>query len=159
MNGGEAWAAIGPAQETAALARKDDLTAHQRMCGERAETDDESWIDQRHFFIEPPAALFYFVWIRAFVEAPFAALLVLKMLNGIGDVDYTTVKPGPFQGAIEDTASRPNEWAAFPVFRIARLFTNHHQPGMCRALAEDGLSGMTIKRAALTARCLIGELS
>ncbi len=123
------------------------------MCGERAETDDESWIDQRQFFVEPPTAFFYFIWIRAFVEAPFAALLVLKMLNGIDDVDCTTVKPGLFQSAIEDMASRPNEWAAFSVFRIARLFTNHHQPGICRALTEDSLGGMTIKRAALTARC------
>jgi hypothetical protein len=159
MNGGEAWAAVGPAQETAALARKDDLPAHERLCGERAKTDDESWIDQRKFLFEPPTAFFYFVGVRAFVEAPFAALLVLKVLDGIGDIDCTTVKPGLLQCPIEDTPSRPNEGMAFSVFHITRLFADHHQLCICRALAEDSLGGMSKKRAALTARCIISELS
>ena len=91
MNGGEALAAVGPVQRTTALARKDNCPTHERACRERAKSDDESWLDQHQFLIEPPTAFFHFVPVRMFVKAPFAALLMLEMFYGVGDIDRTAV--------------------------------------------------------------------
>jgi hypothetical protein len=72
MNGGEASAAIGPAQKTAALAREDNCPTHERAGRERAKSDHELRLDQHQFLIEPPTAFFHFVPVRTFVKAPFA---------------------------------------------------------------------------------------
>ena len=139
MNGGETLAAIGPVQKTAALARKDNCPTHERACRERAKSDDESWLDQHQFLIEPPTAFFHFVPVRMFVKAPFAALLMLEMFYGVGDIDRTAVEPCLFQSQIEDTAGRPNERTTLPVFLIARLFADQQQRRVYRAFTKNGL--------------------
>ena len=83
MNGGEALAAIGPVQKTAALAREDNCPTHERACRDRAKSDDESWLDQHQFLIEPPTAFFHFVSVRMFVKAPFARCSCLKCFTAL----------------------------------------------------------------------------
>ena len=158
MNGGEASAAIGPAQKTAALAREDNRPTHERAGRERAKSDDESRLDQHQFLVEPPMAFFHFVPVRTFVKAPFAALLMLEMFYGVSHIDRTAVEPCLFQSQIEDTAGRPNERTTLPVFLIARLFADQQQRRVYRAFTENGLRCIPIQRAALAMRRIVNEL-
>ena len=159
MNGGEASATIGPAQKTAALAREDNCPTLERACRECAKSDDESWLDQHQFLIEPPTAFFHFVPVRTFVKAPFAALLMLEMFYGVSHIDRTAVELGLFQSQIEDTSGRPNERTTFPVFLIARLFADQQQRRVYRAFTENGLRRIPIKRAASAMCRIISELA
>ena len=79
---------------------------------------------------------------RRFVEPPLAALLEVKVLHRVGDVDACTVDPRFFESDIPKLAGRSNERAPCAVFRVTRLFAHEYDGSMSLPLAEYHLRGM-----------------
>jgi len=81
------------------------------------------------------------------VNPPFATLLMLKMLDGIGHVDRPPLKLQFLQGVIKYAARWPNERTSFAVFLITRLLSDPHEGRLNRPLTENDLGCISIKRA------------
>ncbi len=93
----------------------------------RTKSNHQLRSNQQEFLIYPPAALFYFVMIRMLVESPFASQLMLKMLDGIAEIDQTPIKLQFLQRRVKHSACRSDEGTSFSVFLISRLLANHHE--------------------------------
>jgi hypothetical protein len=84
-----------------ALFRYAKFWAEQGLSGGGAEHDDYLRLDERDLSLEPGTASRNFLRVRFFVNAAFAARLLLKMFDNIGDVSLRAIDAGFFQSAVE----------------------------------------------------------
>jgi hypothetical protein len=99
--------------------------------------------------LEPRSAGKNLPRVRLAVQPPLAAGGPLEVLDGIGHIDLLARNARFFQHLIEQAAGRTDERLSRAVFDVAGLLAHHHQPGMCRTSAEDGLRRIRKERAAL----------
>ena len=146
---------VHPAERhRAALARDRHGTPHQRACGCGSERNDEPRPHQRDLAIEPPAARGHLVPVRLFMQAPFAARLVLEVLHHVGEVKLGAIEAGFGKRAVKQLAGRSDERLAGQILLVARLLADEHESGVARTLAEHGLRRPTVQRAAPARRNL-----
>ena len=90
--------------------------------------------------VDPPPARFDLAGLRLVVDAPFAALDELEMLDRIGDVDRRAVDPGLLERDVEQLPGRADERPSGEVLLVTRLLADEHDRGIQRTFAEHGLS-------------------
>ena len=115
----------------------------QRLAGERehgggAERHDEAGADEVELALQPPAVMRDLARGGALVQPALAALDVLEVLDGVGDVGFLAVDAGLGERAVEELAGGADEGAAGEVLLVARLLADEGDGGAERALAEDG---------------------
>src|SRR5262249_39938031 len=101
---------------------------------------------------EPPRAGVNVIGMRALVQPPLAANLMLEMLNRVGDEGVIAGNAGLLQRRIEDAAGRPDERQAGEVLLVAGLLADQHEMRTYAALAGHGLGRGFVKRAARALR-------
>jgi hypothetical protein len=72
-----------------------------------------------------------------------------EVFDSVGNVDGGTVDFGFLESAVEHPPGGADEGMAAPIFLVSGLLPDHHDGGVRRAFAEDGLGGVEIKIAAL----------
>jgi hypothetical protein len=125
----------------------DDLAEQAARRG-GAERHNGGRLDDRALGLEPDLAALDLIRVRALVQPPLAAHLVLEMLDCVGDEGGVAGNAGVFQRLIEDPSGRPDEWLAGKVFLVARLLADQHEMRVPAALAGNGLRCMLVERAA-----------
>ena len=108
--------------------------------------------------IQPEAACLDLRHLRRLVDAALAARGELEVLDCIGDVDRAAVDAGLLHRPVHHLAGRADEWAADRVLLIARLLADEHRRRVRRTLAEHGLGGRFVQRAALADRGFLARL-
>src|SRR5574339_674971 len=73
------------------------------------ERNDNIRPDEPALEVEPPVAAIDFVSIRAFVQTPFATLLKLEVLYGVGHKNRFTLDTCFFQGLREHATGGPDK--------------------------------------------------
>jgi len=84
------------------------------------------------------------------VKTSLAALRVLEVLDRVRHVDLAARDVREREGLVEQTACGTDERLACEIFVIARDFSDQHHARVDRALAEHGLRGVAVERAAPT---------
>ena len=82
------------------------------------------------------------------MQAAFAALLELEMLDRIGDEHLAAVDAGIDDRAVEHAACRTDERMALSVLLVARLLADQHDLGVPRPFSRHNLRRVAIERAA-----------
>jgi hypothetical protein len=76
------------------------------------------------------------------VQAPFAPLLELEVLDSVRHVDALTVQACLDERFIQQNPCRSDKRSPFEVFSIPRLFANEHHVCAWRSFTENGLRGV-----------------
>src|SRR5262249_59755234 len=105
--------------------------------------------DRVELRLEPRPASPHLALPRLLVDPPLAALLEREVLHRVRHVDARPVEPGLGERVVEHAARRPDEGPPLPVLVVPRLLPYHDDAGRGVALAEDGLRGPEVERAAL----------
>ena len=133
------------AEETTALFEQAVLWAEDGTgCG-GAETNDQFGPDYGNLGIQPRLASNDLNGRRFFVDASLAALLELEVFHGVGEIDVATVDARIAERSIEKRAGGPDKRQASQVLLVTGLLTDHNNARGWRALAKNGLSGMTVQ--------------
>ena len=115
--------------------------------GGGAERDDGRWFDQGAFAFEPDLATLDLVVVGPLVQAPFAAHLVLEVLDRVGDESVVPGNAGVFKRGIENAAGRPDERLSRQILLVAGLFADQHEIDRRRTFARHHLGGVAVKWA------------
>jgi hypothetical protein len=86
------------------------------------------------------------------VQAPFAPLLELEVLDSVRHVDALTLQACLNKRFIQQNPCWSDERSPFEVFSIPRLFANEHHVRAWRPFTENGLRGVFPKWARLAGR-------
>src|SRR5262249_1165999 len=100
--------------------------------------------------LQPPVAALDFVGIRPLVQPQLAALLMLEMLDRIGDEDRFSRDACVLERAVQHTAGWPDEWFPREVLSVAGLLAHQHELRALFPFARHDLGGIAVKRAAPT---------
>src|SRR5277367_2321087 len=85
----------------AAILSEPEFIAQNRLCRRRTQASDDRGLHNREFGLEPWMAGANFARARLLMNAPFTALLKLKMFHCIGYVDACTIDAGILQRTVE----------------------------------------------------------
>ncbi len=91
------------------------------------------------------------------MEAPFAALLKLEMLDRVGDVHAGTVDPGVAECAVEHLPGRADKRPAGKILLVAGLLADRDHRRVGRSFAEHRLRRVPVERAAGAASRLVAQ--
>src|SRR5262249_4921269 len=125
-----------------------DRPAKHASRGSGAERHDYRRLDQDALEIEPPVAVFDLKGIRALMQAPLAAHLVLEMLDGVGHEGFAARDAGLLERPIEQPAGWPDKRVAGNVFPVSGLLADQHESRASTAFTRDDLRCVLIERAA-----------
>src|SRR5262245_37372333 len=114
----------------------------------RAERHDDLGLDDRAFDLVPPAAALNLIGVRPLVQPPLAALLVLEMLDRVGDEDLAAIDTRVGDREVEHAAGWPDKGMTLAILLIARLLAHHHDPRVLRPFARHHLGRAAIEGAA-----------
>jgi len=128
-------------KESAALLKKAVVRPDDRAGSRGAQTNDQLRPDDGEFGLEPGFAGSDLGGRRSLVNSPLAALLELKVLHGVGEVDVRTFDSRLIEGAVEKRPRRANEGTSGQILFIARLLSDHHNAGGGRTFSENRLRG------------------
>jgi hypothetical protein len=117
------------------------MRAEQGLGGGRAEAHENLRRDHGELGVQPRPAGVDVDSVRALVDAPPAAKLVVEMLDHVGDEHLGTLDPSPLETLVQHAPGRPDEGVALDVLAVAGLLADQHQAGVTGALAEDRLRG------------------
>ena len=73
------------------------------------------------------------------MESPFSPPFEFEMFDDIGQIDLASFDARLMKRRIEKFPSGTNEWFAFDVFAVPRLFSHQHQSGIFRTYPKDSL--------------------
>ena len=85
---------------------------------------------------------------RRLVEAEFAALDELEVLDCVGDEEGGAVEVELFEDAVEELAGGSDEGEGLEVFLVAGLFADEEEGGFGLAASGDGVRGVFVEVAA-----------
>ena len=141
MNGGDRRKPVGGRDQLAPLLRDAEAAADQRLRGHCTEATDEFGFDVPQLGLPPLRARGDVACVRLLVDAHLAGGRQLKCFTAL--VRYTSVRriPASTSAAVEEMTRGTDEHVPLPVLVVARLFADHHDPRVRRALTEDGLRG------------------
>jgi hypothetical protein len=134
-------------QGLASLHRQAKFAAHKCLRRRCAQTQDQFRMNRPDFGFKPWLASPDFRGARPLVDSPLAALVEFEMLHRVGHINIRAIDPGFHQGLVENAAGGTDKRAAFAVFLIARLFTDHEQASGAWTFAENRLGGVTVQIA------------
>ena len=157
MDGDPADAAAGQIDRRAPGLGDGDDAAEQRAGGGGAEGDRDRGLDQQPFLFDPEAAGVDFGGAGLGMDAAGAALFIFEMLDRVGDIGAGAIDAGGGERAIEQLPGGADERAAGQILLIAGLFADEHQPRIGRPLAEHGLRGGGMERAARAAHGFLAQ--
>jgi hypothetical protein len=96
-------------------------------------------MERSDFGIEPRPASCYFPGVEFFVDAAFSSRFPLEVFYRICDVNFFAVNSCFRKRFIQELAGGADEWFAFQVFVIARLFADKNNCCVGQALADHSL--------------------
>jgi DNA polymerase III subunit alpha len=144
---------LGPLRvdELTALGRHAEAASEQRLgrCG--TETHQDFRPDELELRLEPGQTGTDLARIGLLVQATAAARHPLEVLDDVADVRLLARNTGLLQGAVEELSRRTHERFALQILLVPRLLTDQHQGRMGRPIAEYGLRGTLVERAAAAA--------
>jgi hypothetical protein len=73
------------------------------------------------------------------VNSALPTFLPLEVFHGVRHVGVRPVDARLLERLVQEPARRADEGPASPVFLVARLLSDQHQPGGLRSLAKDSL--------------------
>ena len=129
-------------QELAAMLGDAKVATQQGLRRGGAHANDYFRMKRGDFGFEPRPASCYFPGAGFFVDAAFSSGLPFKMLHGVGAVNFFAVNSCFRKRLIQEVAGGADEWFAFQVFVIARLFADKNNFCVGQALAEHCLRGV-----------------
>src|SRR5262249_35986315 len=106
-----------PQQATARLGDGERSTEHAAGGG-GAERHDRRRPHDRALDLEPDLAAIDLVGVGALVQSPLAALLVLEMLDRVGDEDLGSVNSGVRERPVEHVPGRTDKRLAGQIFLV-----------------------------------------
>src|SRR5262245_64234371 len=125
MNGHDNRRAVRQLKNLPTYFRNGDRTSEQAARRRRPQRQDQLWLHDRAFLIEPPPAEVDLIGARTLVQAALAALLVLEVLDRIGHEYFTAIDAGFFHRAVEHAAGGTDKRPPGKIFLISRLFADH----------------------------------
>lgn len=136
MHGNEPPAAVEICLSAKSTDRK--RLSRKGQDGSRPKRDNNARMDQLQFLIQPPAVMLHFRRRRLLVDAPFAALPELEVLDSIGHVHRVTVDTCVRQRSVEQQAGGPDKRSALLILLVAGLLADQRNRRANRAFAEHG---------------------
>src|SRR5207237_2927275 len=134
-------------QHFAALARNAERWPEDRLCGGRAETNQQRRFHQTQLRLEPWAAGGDFARVWFLVNSALSSRFPFKMLHGVRHVNMAAIDSRFLQSAVHDFARGSDKRLASDVFIIPRLFANQHNWRILGSLAKDSLRRVLVKMA------------
>src|SRR6266550_875751 len=110
-----------------------------RLGSSGTEADDDAWLDDVDFCLQPWAARSDLRGVRLLVDALFSARLPLEVLHHIRHVNLRAVDARLVERAIEQSAGGTDERLPLQIFRVAGLLADEHHRRRLLSLTEDGL--------------------
>src|SRR5690349_21040729 len=130
---------------------------HDRLCRSRAEANDNLWLDEPDFLVEPGMTRPHLGVVRLLVDAARTLLapLPLEVLHRVRDVHIPAIDACFLEGPIEESARWADKRMTGAIFLISGLFTDQHDPGLLRPFAKNRLrADRPQMTATATHRCL-----
>ncbi len=121
--------------------------SERRLRRGRAEAHEHIRLHDVELSEEPWPTGFDLAAVRRLVDSALAGTRVLEVLDDVRDPDAFTRDLGIRERLIEQRPRRPHERAALQILPVAGLFSNEHEAGAARAVAEDALRGLAIEIA------------
>ena len=122
-----------------------------RRCGSHC--DDQVWLDDSQFRLQPGAARCDFARVRLLMDSAFPAGLPFEVFDRVRHVNLRPINSGVLERAIHDFSGRTHEWFARHIFVVARLFANQHHHCALRAFAKHSLRSSLVQMTCGTASC------
>src|SRR5690606_18082804 len=142
----------------AAFAREPEAGAEQGLRGHRAQRHDDPGPHPRQLRGEPRAARGLFACVGPLVQARLAALLVLEVLDGIGQVDPAHIDAGVLYGTAYKPLGGTNDLCALEVLLRPGSRADKHYRSTAVALDEHGIRAEPPLRTGETSVCLAPQL-
>src|SRR5947207_11656539 len=92
------------------------------------------------------------------MNSALSARLEFEMLYGVGHVNFLARNSHLHHHLIEQRSCRPDEWLAGKIFLIAWLLADKNDARVGRTFAENGLRGVAIQIASVTAARRLAKL-
>jgi len=140
--------------QLAALQGNAELRAEEGLSGGCPEADDQPRLDDGDFGFEPCPAGDDLGSGRMLVHAPLAALLELRMLDGVGHVYLAAIQ---IDRSIEQATGGADEWPSLLILWIAGDLADENDPSGSRAFAKHRLLGILVEIATLAVRRRLPE--
>jgi hypothetical protein len=139
VDGGRDRGSVSEAQHLTAMPGHAEVLAEQRLRRGRAEADDQTRAHRLDLGVQPGAARGDLQPLGLGVDPALAARCPLEMLDRVGDVHASAVDAGSLEAIVEDSARRPDEWAALTVLAVAGLLADQHDRRVGGTVAEHRL--------------------
>jgi hypothetical protein len=115
--------------------------SEHRLRGSSTQTDDNEWLNDGDFRLEPRPACRDLGVVRFLVDTTLSLFpaLPLEVLHYIRDVDLLALNARVIERSIKELSSGTYEGTPLDVFAVAGLFADEHDLSRSRPFAEDGL--------------------
>src|SRR3984893_9911578 len=151
MDGRHDWGQTGSLDELAAMQAHPEVAAAERLGSSGAKQHEQVRLDGGDLGVQPGPAGVDLGSVRLLVQATLPLRFALEVLDGVRDVDASTIDARFLERLIEDAPGRTDEGLAFDILAIARLLAHEHDLGMLRPLAKDGLGAGLVEVTRATA--------
>src|SRR5207249_8836340 len=119
-----------------ALFADSELRSEQSLSCSRPETDDNFWLNQSDFSLEPRTAGSNLTCVRFFVNATLSARLPFEVLDYVSDVSLRTIDAGFGQRIVKQTPGGADKRFARQIFFVAGLFADKDDFGATGSFAK-----------------------
>src|SRR3989442_8189765 len=116
-----------------------EMSSQQRLSRRRTQTNDHFGANHFDLGFEPGLACCNLERVRFLVDAALASRLPFEMFHRVRDIDFLPIDAGFFQGFVENSSRRSDEWTPLKVFLIPWLFTDKHHACLRTSLTENSL--------------------
>src|SRR5438270_7526618 len=130
-------------QRPPSLARHTERRAEQGLGGGGAQDDQRLRSDRPQLLVEPRAAGLDLEALGSLVQPPSSAFLELEVLDHVRHVGVAAIDADLVERTRQLAAGGTDERPSLPVLLVAGLLADEHQSRALRALAEDGLAGVS----------------
>src|SRR6266481_3718112 len=124
MNCGKQRLGPGMRKEGPAIARDSELAAHEGLSRRRAKAHDHVRLNYSNLRLEPGTACRNLDTVRLAMNAAFAALDKLEVLDRVCDINLAPVNAGFFQRAIQELAGWSYKRFSRQIFLFSGLFSD-----------------------------------
>src|SRR5947208_12471059 len=127
-----------------ALVMVTDRPSRPTRCG-GAQRHDRHRLHDGALDIEPDLAALDFVGVRALVQTPLAAHLMLEVLHRVGHEDLAARDSRILERLVENAAGGADERLAAQVFLVAGLLADQHDARALASFTRHRLGGVLVQ--------------